>query len=88
VIGSPSLRAASIFAIACCHLRPVLLARGLQVIGLRVHLGFARDPDQLVERFEKAIALAAHVRDVAAAELARGLAQRDQLIGLRVRRGA
>ena len=56
------------------------------MIGLCVHLRLARDADQLVERLEEAIALAAHVRDVAAAELAGGLAERDELVRLRVRR--
>ena len=69
------------------HLRPVALAGGLEVIDLRIDLRFARDADQLVQRFEEAIAFAAHVRDVAAAEFAGRLGELDQLVGLRVGRG-
>ncbi len=69
------------------HLRPVLLTRGLQVISLRMYFALARDTDQLVERFEKAIAFAAHVRDVAAAELTGSARERDQFFGLRIRSG-
>ena len=63
------------------HLRPVRLAGGLEVVDLGRDLRLAADADQLVDRFEQAVPLAAHVRDVLAAVLRRDLAQLDQLLG-------
>ena len=67
------------------HLRPVRLAGRFQVIDLRGQAGLTADPDQFVDRFEQAVALAAHVRDVLAAVLRRHLAQLDELLGAGVR---
>ena len=69
------------------HLRPVRLARRLQVVDLRGHAGLARDADQLVHRLQQPVALAAQVRDVLAAVGRGRLAQLDQLLGRGVEPG-
>ena len=63
------------------HLRPVGLAGRLEVIDLGRDARLAADANQLVDRFDQPVALAAHVRDVLAAVLRRDLAQLDQLLG-------
>ena len=63
------------------HLGPVGGARRLEVVDLGRHAGLARDGDQLVHRLQEPVALAAQVRDVAAAVGRRRLAQLDQLLG-------
>ena len=87
VIFNPSLRAASIRAIDAIHLGPVGLACRFEVIDLRWNIGFAADPNQLVDRLEKAVAFAADVRDVLAAILRRDFAEFDQLFGGRIECG-
>ena len=57
------------------------------MIDLRADTRAPRDRDELVDRLEQPLALAAHVRDVHAAVRRRRLAQRDELIGRCVRGG-
>ena len=71
VIFRPSARAASIFAIAWSIFGPVARAGRLEVIDLGGDLRLAADADQLVHCLEQAVALAAQVGDVLAADTAR-----------------
>ncbi len=84
VMRWPFFRAASTSVDHAVHLRPVRLAGRLQVINLGGQSGLAADADQLVDRFDEAIALAAHVRDVHALVVGRRLRDLDQLLGRRV----
>jgi len=62
------------------HLRPVGRARSFQVVDLGANARAPRDVDQLVDGLEQAVALAAQVADVRAAEAPGLLAQRDELV--------
>ena len=60
-------------------LRPVALARDLEVIDLGVLMRRARDVEHFVDAFEQPVAFAAHVADVAAARFGRRERERLEL---------
>lgn len=57
------------------------------MIDLGADLRLARDSEQLVQRLDELVALAAQVRDVEAVVFRRDLAERDELGSLRVEAG-
>jgi hypothetical protein len=66
-------------------LGPILPASGLEMINLGRQSGLTGDRDQLLDPFDQAVALAAHVRDVHALILGRHLAQFDELVRIGVK---
>ena len=68
-------------------LAPVFLAGGFDVINLGRNVRFARNANQLVERFEQLVSFASHVRDVFPFIFRGDLAELDQFIRLGVKRG-
>ncbi len=68
------------------ELLPVRATRLLEVVDLRGQPRAPRDLDDLIHALEQSVPFAAHVRDVHAAVLAGDLRQRDELVGVGVRR--
>ena len=69
------------------HASPVGFARDLEVPDFDRNVALAPDAQGFIDGGQDAVALVAHVRGVDAAEFRRLGGQRDQLLGLRVRRG-
>ena len=69
------------------HLRPVGLARRLEVIDLGRKAGLPADANQFLDRFDQPIPFAAHVGDVNTVVLRSDLRDLDQLVGRRVEAG-
>ena len=65
---------------ACLALAPILLPRGLHMIHLHRRTAALADLDQLVDRFEKPIGFAPHMRDVTAAVFVCGSGQRNEFV--------